>query len=321
MSDNAEEMKVSLSMENINCSFGEPCESYQDAVHCLTNCEAIIKILEEQLASKDEHIATLEGKLVKMSMELASSKAFEDEHRSKRRSSDGDASSPSCQANKRMVTRVKFMEQLGVESMKTHEKPEIEVDRSHRSLSLFGLGSSLAAELDCGASRESFTSRASSHVWSLEEDSSSNSFSNLGGIFFRRSCSEVGSTGSLVHGNFPNDDDPNSGGDGQGGGIDESSSSRLSNLGQFFRARRSQRDPQDIVVQETPMVDNGKKDEGGTRRRPRNPKRAELAASSRSFLSAVLFPVSSDDCIKGCIDRKSINKGLRGGTNEQWPDF
>ena len=88
------------------------CENYQNAVDCLIQCEYIIKTQQEQLASqddqlasKDEHIASLEDKLVQMSAsnandeqiasleekivqmssELASSKAFEYEHKSKSR--------------------------------------------------------------------------------------------------------------------------------------------------------------------------------------------------------------------------------------------
>lgn len=60
-------------------------QNYQAAVECLVQCEAIIDTLQKSLLSKDERIAALEEKIVKMSFELASSKAFEDEHRSKRR--------------------------------------------------------------------------------------------------------------------------------------------------------------------------------------------------------------------------------------------
>lgn len=61
--------------------------SYTEAVQCLVECESIIGTLTERLASKDEHIAHLESKLVEISFELASLKAFADEHRSIRRSS------------------------------------------------------------------------------------------------------------------------------------------------------------------------------------------------------------------------------------------
>ena len=56
----------------------------------LVQCESIINTLQEQLTSKDEQIASLEEKIVQMSFELASSKAFEYEHRSKSRVSNVD---------------------------------------------------------------------------------------------------------------------------------------------------------------------------------------------------------------------------------------
>ena len=60
---------------------------YTEAAQCLVDCESVLGTLTERLASKDKHIVHLESKLVEMSFELASLKAFADEHRSKRRSS------------------------------------------------------------------------------------------------------------------------------------------------------------------------------------------------------------------------------------------
>ena len=54
-------------------------QNYQNAVDCLVQCECLINNLQEELASKDEQIARLEEKLVRMSFELASSKALQDE--------------------------------------------------------------------------------------------------------------------------------------------------------------------------------------------------------------------------------------------------
>lgn len=53
--------------------------NYQNAVDCLIHCEVVMKKLQEELASKNCQIANLEGKLVEMSLELASSKATVDE--------------------------------------------------------------------------------------------------------------------------------------------------------------------------------------------------------------------------------------------------
>ena len=61
---------------------------YQNAIDCLINCEELITTLQKRLQTKDEQIATLEETIVQMSLQLANSKAFEDEFRStKRRSS------------------------------------------------------------------------------------------------------------------------------------------------------------------------------------------------------------------------------------------
>lgn len=78
---------------------------YQNAVECLAQCESIIKALQDQLKSKDKQIACLEGRLVQMSLELASSKALEDEHRQllKRRTMNySDESSHSSQTGNKI---------------------------------------------------------------------------------------------------------------------------------------------------------------------------------------------------------------------------
>ena len=54
-------------------------QNYQNAVDCLVHCEFIMKNLQDELASKDQQIATLEAKLIQTKLELASSKAIQDE--------------------------------------------------------------------------------------------------------------------------------------------------------------------------------------------------------------------------------------------------
>jgi hypothetical protein len=56
-------------------------KNYHDALGCIFQRDGSIKELEAKIASRDEHIASLELRLVRMSLELASSKAMEDEHR------------------------------------------------------------------------------------------------------------------------------------------------------------------------------------------------------------------------------------------------
>jgi hypothetical protein len=74
----------------INSDSDSQCDqkrNFKEAVQCLVECDAIIGEITERLVSKDEQIVELEMKIVDMSFELASLKAFADEHRSKRRSS------------------------------------------------------------------------------------------------------------------------------------------------------------------------------------------------------------------------------------------
>lgn len=84
---NANVASTKHKVDDIDLEFNELRKYYAGAVECVKQCESIIADLQEQLASKDCHISSLENKIVKMSLELASAKAFEDEHRSTRRNS------------------------------------------------------------------------------------------------------------------------------------------------------------------------------------------------------------------------------------------
>lgn len=60
---------------------GDILRKYHAALTRISECESIISKLHKELSSKDEHIATLEERLVQMSIDLATSKAAEDEQR------------------------------------------------------------------------------------------------------------------------------------------------------------------------------------------------------------------------------------------------
>lgn len=60
---------------------GDLLRRYETATQCLLQCESLIRSLERELEARDERVASLEAELVRMSLELASSKAREDEHR------------------------------------------------------------------------------------------------------------------------------------------------------------------------------------------------------------------------------------------------
>merc|ERR1719261_1106691 len=60
-------------------AFDDLRRDYKDAIQCIVHCESLIKTLESQLTTKDDIISSLEEKIIQMSLELASSKANEDE--------------------------------------------------------------------------------------------------------------------------------------------------------------------------------------------------------------------------------------------------
>ena len=284
-------------------SFDELRQNYQDAVDCVVHCESIcqnyeskIETLQEKLASKDEKIATLEEKLVQMSLELALSKAFEDEHRSKRRtltSSDGsdEVSHPSSKADKMLPGCAKSMD--------------------------IRVGETVAPN-----QRETYAGNASGRP-------SSSGLSHLGQLF-RKNHIEGDSKDSVTQESFSAKSSLTSVSSGrQGWTLDDSSSSRLSNFGQLFRTNRSQREAKDCAVQvDFPKVDDEKTEEiGGNderpqRRPPNRRRRITMQPSSRSILgSCVLFPVTSEDCIGGCVDRSSKTVSQTLSNNQEWPEL
>ena len=61
------------------------CQNCQDCKATIKSLQKNLEMRDEELAKRIEQIVGLEEKIVQMSLELASSKAFEDEHRAKRR--------------------------------------------------------------------------------------------------------------------------------------------------------------------------------------------------------------------------------------------
>ena len=269
-----EDTKVMSNMSGSH-DFGEfdLSQNYQNSIECLVQCESIISTLQKQLASKDEQISSLEEKIVQMSLELASSKAFEDEHRCKRRisnvdhyddSSDDDEScSPSSYADKKhhqpMARRAKSMD-LRVSDTTTSASQNRR--KSHACDSSWSLGS-------MGWDGEEYP---------MLDDSTKASVTSASSSYYTARTT-----------------------------IDDSSVSRLSsmsiNFGQFFRKKRSsQRESpkEDCVTQNAKwgeIVDEQRR----RRHHPPNCKRMELTelqgSSSRSFLESVVFPVSFDDVL------------------------
>ena len=140
------------SNNNNTSNFDLVLQDYQNAIDCLKQCETIIAGLQDQLHSKDAQIANLEEKMVHVSFELATSKAFEDEHRSKRRSTPADESSAAVVLDE--STRSSTM------------------DESTRS---------------CSSMDESFSSRRDTAATIDESTSSRSSMARLGQFLFRKS--------------------------------------------------------------------------------------------------------------------------------------
>lgn len=256
-------------------------EDYQNAVDCIVYCESIIKSLQEKIDSKDKHISSLEEKVVQMSLELASSKAFEDMHRSKRRVSDNDDTSadvsaeerppPPPQSNKRTIRHV-TPANAGLSSSLCHPAPPRKTQFSQRSQSTQSIEPSQVAMRRGGVGGKIDL-----------DDSCSSRLSNFGQLFRRKEPAIQEEDN--IEGN------------------------RLSNFGQLFRRTRVEELEQ--VRSQTHI------DERPRHRAPTTRRRLDRRASSRMHLSGVLFPVTSEDCMQGCFGKKS----MIASKNEEWPEF
>eukprot|EP00584_Thalassiosira_punctigera_P004171 CAMPEP_0172528392 /NCGR_PEP_ID=MMETSP1067-20121228/2801_1 /TAXON_ID=265564 ORGANISM="Thalassiosira punctigera, Strain Tpunct2005C2" /NCGR_SAMPLE_ID=MMETSP1067 /ASSEMBLY_ACC=CAM_ASM_000444 /LENGTH=309 /DNA_ID=CAMNT_0013312289 /DNA_START=141 /DNA_END=1070 /DNA_ORIENTATION=- len=277
---------------------------YQHAIDCLLQCESVIDSLQEQLASKDERIAALEARIVEMSLELASSKAFEDEHRSVRRvltvdfdgncndsSSNDDSHGDNYDERPGNERRRKTTEGgLSWSPGSRMEEPGSEKERgqwmgrrySTPAESLVGDMTAASAETSTkkgGGSRErvlnwSLGSMSWGGVSEYDEDDDD------------VDCAKTG-------------DEPSSAED----GFNSSSSSRMSinNLAQFFRKRGAAG-----VKNRDEVAEKGT----GMARRPRpinkRMEASQLMASMKSLqsLDGVVFPSSFDEVVsKGCLMR------------------
>mmetsp|Transcript_38825 Transcript_38825/g.83649 ORF Transcript_38825/g.83649 Transcript_38825/m.83649 type:complete len:352 (+) Transcript_38825:520-1575(+) len=296
-------------------------QDYENAIKCLIQCESLIGTLHDQLASKDNQIATLketierispeplqerlisqsdeiarlEDKLVQMSLDLASTKTREDELQHQLKTSFtsispsiSDVISQSC--NIPSTVESKYWPISTSNRRSTHVG-------GRRSQSRFGScwrGSDNQLS-DCSP-KTSFTA-ATSPVTSAKI-----SFASI----------ESGR---------------------QGWALEEPiGMSKLSSFGQFFLKNRSIKDCQQVQAQDTETVEAAKAERRTNNdfelalRRPASSKRVQLGKSSRSFLETrgVIFPVSSFEVIsKGCVDRVGINQNAvgcnEGSKNEEWP--
>lgn len=262
--------------------------NYQNAVECLIQCESIIAELQGQLASKDQQIHVLEEKIVNMSLELASSKAFEDEHRSNRRKSsivleddisdDDDESSSKEMGKKQQQRRWSCSISRAdsrVDNSTTKMNPKQQQQRRPLAVSLgsmMSLDSSSNSMLDESSRTMDFT------AWSTAASS-----------------------------DLPN--------------------RRLSAIGQFFRKNKEDggsehqaAQDQDKEEEENQDDTNNATDErqGARQRRPPNKRRLQQRMQSSLTLAGVVFPKSFDEVItKGCLELRNSLKGIKLSNEER----
>eukprot|EP00581_Thalassiosira_minuscula_P032976 CAMPEP_0183785018 /NCGR_PEP_ID=MMETSP0739-20130205/66288_1 /TAXON_ID=385413 /ORGANISM="Thalassiosira miniscula, Strain CCMP1093" /LENGTH=341 /DNA_ID=CAMNT_0026029011 /DNA_START=48 /DNA_END=1070 /DNA_ORIENTATION=- len=287
-------------------------QEFQTAVDCIARCEFIIGALKSQLAakdkelaSKDEMIAGLEEKIVQMSLELATSKAFEDEHRAKMTvsgtsisSADGshEISDPSSQAQKSSIVR-------------TSSSP-----------SFYDAGKNLAG-------RQATFNRSPPYAGTKMARRRSDRTSDRLDTLDEAMPSRVPSLGQLFR--KPEQSDFPGNTNNESWNLDDSSSNRrLSNLGQLFRKNRNgdQRDCR-LKVDFPKVVHDRSKDEVcniecSQLNGPNLRKVTPVGQSSKSLIgSAVLFPSTFEDIensLQACDSRDnqndmtiSINRGMK----------
>lgn len=286
------------------CRFDELRRDYGRAVDCIATCDLILQTLQEelalkdeelaskdkQLASKDNAIATLEEKLVQMSLELASSQAFEDEHRARRRSpnpdtdSDGSSDVKSCPLSSQPPSKNNLLE-------RAKSMPEAS-DTASTDMHVEGKPSSPSC-------RQKYCGKTGDRKNRTLDDSSYSSRSFDFGLLFRRSKTEDDFIDNSQSDDWPEEDD--------------APSRRLSNFGQFFRMNQIARETKaSTLQQEFPKVENRENDVDMAecpRRRPANRRRTMMSQPSTESLigSRVIFPVTFEDCVGGCDKQVSLN--------------
>ena len=136
------------------------CQNCQECKATIKSLQKNLEMRDEELAKTIEQIVGLEEKIVQMSLELASSKAFEDEHRAKRRSSCSDA----------------------VDDGQWNVPPLLKKTTSAQSVP-----AKAVKRRSWWGSEENNSSTTTNYTWALDESSSSSLMRTLNlGQFFRR---------------------------------------------------------------------------------------------------------------------------------------
>jgi len=332
-------------------------QDYTNAVDCLVSCEFIIKTLQQQLAeqlaakdvelaSKDETIASLENKIVDMSLELASTLSREEElqHRlqksftetmsaTRTRTISRTISSPQHLTNTTEVDSIIppppnhaliAFNQARCRPISTSSRKKTSQAVKAATACDNNNGNNTTPHNNTNLLRTSFTSTATTAKTSISNATSSNTIlSQQGGGWLQR----------IMITSSKNDND-----DGTG----TMTPSRCSNLGlgkifqkgtrkteeekdqtmplptsrssKMFGSKASEMEIDFVQSSNNDRSNRGPSDSNNDSRRPQNRKRIERQESSRSFLEAsgVVFPVSSFEVLnKGCLARV-ISKGSKG---------
>mmetsp|Transcript_6857 Transcript_6857/g.15675 ORF Transcript_6857/g.15675 Transcript_6857/m.15675 type:complete len:322 (+) Transcript_6857:767-1732(+) len=269
--------------------------NYMNAVECLTNCEALVVTLQQELASKDEHISSLEEKLIQQSLELASSKTKEGalEHRlslSKRVSDDDDSGDGDEEGRAASTFALQAANRLGGRSSISMGKAysgsgtTVKKDRRrHSCAQLQNLDSQTA--IPRTLSSWSRFSNNSEHIGPTLDESKSNA------TWGAASSESLGT----VQGNHST--------------LDESSSSRMSGLGQFFLRRRTS--CEGSVQEEVSPEEKREQDHNNILRLPPNSKRMQL--QHQASLVGVVFPRNFEDVVNKGLDPRSCLQPIHQG--------
>jgi len=296
-------------------------ENYQNAIDCLISCESIIRSLQNELAakdkkieklekrlqriSKDDEIVALEGKIVKMSLDLALTKARADalEHQLKTKSSGVPPLTKGIVDNYDGSDNNDTPTQITFNDAKWQPRP---ISRNRKT----SQSCSRLAQKCCVDTRNPKFDRA--------ETSRSTATKNG-----RLSIPTSFSAKMLNRSTF---NDIN---------IDDSNTSRLTQFSQLFLNLSDTENcgVGEVQVQFPKTADDEKIIEktvcnvggGIPRRQPTNtnPKITQRQNSNRSFLekNGVIFPVSSEEVLqKGCR-MHSFRDDQKPGSNEAWPEF
>ena len=279
-------------------SFNDLHQDYQNAVDCLTQCDSTIRTMQDQLASKDKQIASLEEKLVQMSFDLASSKALEDEHRLLVRKMMSDSSHgnednkypPSPQVEKKW-------QDIALQSLKS--EMDYTPNRAVRSNTRSNRESRTAISQSWTVRRRSVVSPDIPHVPSTPQGTNKNEYSNKS----RHALAVELNQHEHLLSQHPGKKS-----------LDESFASRkLSNLSQYLLGL-NKNDTAGCTLAEGDAIDISRRHLG-------RKKRNSILTSTGSLISAVVFPVSSMEVLAGCLRGEASEGPNINNDNEEWPEF